>query len=346
MNSPLELMNNVLAQQTQAAHFPSPICTTDPTLAAEDLIRNKLPPVLRISHIELRTLPDQRIQYVAVLAHHQCSIRVDWIAQQIDKKLKPRQLVEIKHAFYSEFDSGSLRIRRLQPVNMPRKDINVFETVEPTWVKDPALVRRAISLFNQLPLPLAHLVNAVFWDGDVFHKYCVGPSSLHHHHNDLVGNFKHSIDVAERCLKHAQLEKLANPGLLVAAALLHDAGKVEEYQLNRSRTSFEMTNRGKQVGHRITIVEMLAVARTKLVQIDDDLYLTLMNMLTALEGAPRYYGYREPCSVECQILSLADRLSGTDDIAARQGKGSNVGFIGPHDYGFAKTFVTPKPVIP
>ena len=42
--------------------------------------------------------------------------------------------------------------------------LNLFATVLLSWVRDRALPKRAAKLWEALPLPYRHLLNAIFWD--------------------------------------------------------------------------------------------------------------------------------------------------------------------------------------
>jgi 3'-5' exoribonuclease len=142
----------------------------------------------------------------------------------------------------------------------------------------------------------------------------MGPSSLQGHHNDWNGNFRHSVEVAEHAAMLGNRCPRANPALLVAAALLHDAAKADEYRYDRTRSRFNLSERGELIGHRDTLIEWLAVARAMArVTIANELYLSLIHVINATR-APSWVGLRDPRCIEAEILSMADRLSGQDDV--------------------------------
>ena len=180
-----------------------------------------------------------------------------------------------------------IRIDRLLPAERPLANVNLFEMVLPNWIKDRDLVRRAAALWAELPPSLAHLVNAILWDGQRFERFVTGPASLYGQHRGRNGNFRHSVEVAEVTRDLGRKSLRANIPLLIAGGLLHDAGKADTYCYDRCGNGFRLSDRGARVGHRPTLIEWLALAHEcGRVILPDDLYLALLQMIHALWGMP------------------------------------------------------------
>lgn len=81
----------------------------------------------------------------------------------------------------------------------------LFEKILPGWVKDQDPVRRAAALWESLPSPLGHLVNAVLRDSDHPHCFVTGPTSVHGHYNERCRNFRQRLAVAERAGRLGQV---------------------------------------------------------------------------------------------------------------------------------------------
>jgi len=95
----------------------------------------------------------------------------------------------------------------------------------------------------------------------------------------------------------------------MAAGFLHDAGKAVEYNSwhNGKRG---VTDRGRLIGHRHTVLEWIAVAMAiNRIQLHEQQYLSLLHALNCGKGA-EWLGDREPSTPEATLLSMADRLSG------------------------------------
>lgn len=281
-----------------------------------DLVVELLPLCFRIQSITRLPLDALNTMNRATLFHEQAVLTVEWPSRQVDTRLAVGALVAIRWLGRPVCNGGAVRISRIVALERPLPALNLFDTVPHGWVNQRLLLRRATAMWNALSRPMQHLFNAVMWDGGRFRRYLVGPSSVSGHHNSQNGNLTHCIEVAERAVALAGSEKLACPDVLIAAALLHDAGKADEYCRINGR--LQLTPRGKLVGHRHTIIEWIAAARAQpSVVVPEWHYLALIHALTCAKGAPPWLGLREPQSIDAAILSVADRLSGQSELMER-----------------------------
>jgi len=276
-----------------------------------------MPRVMRILSIEHEQQSGGWFRSRAVLFHQRCSICVEWASITIDNDLSKHALAEIRHEPVVQSVDGALLIHRLVPACHTIRSFNIFETIPFSWSKDRELVSRAVALWRELPAPLAGFVTSIFWDGPRFHRFVMGPSSIGDHHVGWSGNFRHSVDVAEHARDIGQKTPLADTSLLIAAGLLHDAAKADEYCYDRKRRAFRMSARGELVGHRDTLIEWMGVARASVGDlIPEETYLALLHIINATK-APPWLGLRDPRCLEAEILSMVDRLSGMGDIYQR-----------------------------
>lgn len=285
-------------------------------LPSSDSLVDKLPAILRIQSIVRLPFDMRHTLNRAVLFHEQASLTVEWVTRHVDVRLTAGSLVSVRWLGRPVSRGGAIRISRIVLLDRPDPALNPFDTIPTSWVVERDLVKRAAALWELLPRPFRHLFNAIFWRGDRFYRYLTGPSSLTGHHAERFGNLRHSIEVAERAIDLATRETRVHPGVLILAALLHDAGKADEYRLGRRQ--IELSDRGRLVGHRLTVLEWIAVARALYrVIIPEAHYLGLVHALTSARGVPAWLGLREPQSMEAVILSAADRLSGQSDLMVR-----------------------------
>ena len=288
MNSPMipEAIRRA-AQAPVASAVAIAVAGAFPGDTTSNRVIELMPSTLRIQSIDRAPNPGGGIVNRATLYHRRATIRVDWITQHVDTRLHRYGLATIQHAQTVRSTNGVIRIDRLLPADRPLAHVNLFEMVLPEWIKDRNLVRRAAALWAELPRPLAHLVNATLWDGRRFERFVTGPASLHGQHRGRNGNFRHSVEVAEMTRDLGRKSLGANIPLLIAAGLLHDAGKADTYRYDRYGHGFRLSDRGARIGHRPTLIEWLALAREcGRVILPDDLYLALLQMIHTLWGMP------------------------------------------------------------
>ena len=149
----------------------------------------------------------------------------------------------------------------------------------------------------------------------------------------------HTTQVAQIVLDLAKQYPQANPGLALAAAFLHDVGKSEEYV--PWATGWGMTDRGKLIGHRHTVIEWVSVALSlNRIALPKEYHLSLMHALTCAPNS-EWLGIRAPATPEATLLSMADRLSGESDIV-RSLANQNGGWGSAHPHRKAKPFTVPE----
>jgi 3'-5' exoribonuclease len=200
-------------------------------LPQPDHVIDRLPPVFRIQSIERLPFDERNLLNVAVVFHERAVLRVEWLCRHPDSRLTAGSLVSIRWLGRPTSTLGAIRIARLVKLERPEASLNPFDTVPHAWVRDRELVARAGRFWEGLGRPLQHLFNAVFWDHHRFQRYLEGPSSLQGHHNGRNGNFRHALEVAERARTLGSHHAEVHLPVLIAASLLHDAGKAEEYQV-------------------------------------------------------------------------------------------------------------------
>lgn len=289
--------------------FPAPS-------AAMDLVVEKLPPVFRIQSIERFPFDHKNVRSRATLYHDRAAFKVEWLSSHVDPRLTVGGLVAVRWCGRPVSLEGAVRIARLVLLEKPDPEINLFENIPHRWVRDRNLAKRGAALWEALPRGFRHLFNAVFWDGGRFQRYVTGPNLLNGYQHTPGGNLRHSIEVAERALELAASDAAACARVLILAALLHDAGKADEYRMVQQ--GVELSDRGRLVGHRHTVIEWIAAARAcyRVIVPEAD-YLALLHALTCVKGAPPWLGLREPQRVDATILQVADHLAVQRELRGR-----------------------------
>ncbi len=313
-------MSQDIVHYSEARDMPTPAniwcgrSGDEPIVPAEHVWAREMPSLFRLVSMGYSQVAPRRFSCNATLFAGGQDMRVQWECSQPDIRLNPGVLVGIRWLPRTLSIAGEIRIGRLVLLEIPEAGAELFKTVPPAWVGDGALLARAAALLEQLSPPLRHLFNAIFWHGRRFHRFLCGPASVAGHHSDIGGNFRHAVEVAELCARLAETRERIAIDVLLLAALLHDAGKADEYDFDRRRQVFVMSERGALVGHRHTVIEWLAAAlATRRILLPEIKHLGLLHCLTAGVGAD-FLGIRRPATLEAKILSVADRLSGDSDL--------------------------------
>lgn len=281
-----------------------------------------LPRVFRLALIEHEKEGERQTRYTATLFHEKAALRVCWVTGTPNPRLKLGELVSPRWFGASSYENGAIRISRLVPMERPDTWLNLFYTVPHGWVKDRELIERAAKLVDALPRPYRHLFNAIFWDGERFKRFCTLQSSRYGHHSDENGSLRHAVEVAEAMRDHCKTMGKGSMALCILAGLLHDAGKADEYRLTPSG-EWALTDRGKLLGHKITVIEWVAEAHAKWnLMLPESHYMALMHCLAASINAPDWLGMGRPATPEAALLSGMEKPSGMEELIRRTAPGS------------------------
>ena len=157
--------------------------------------------------------------------------------------------------------------------------------------------------------PWKDLVSSVLGEAAIRKKISVAPAAKAMHHARAGGLLEHSLSVARLCLKAAGHYKM-DKHLLLAAALLHDIGKLEE--MNGDPLSTEYTLNGNLLGHLFQGLIMLEpfLERTGISAKDKDLF---RHLIASHHGSVEFGTVWMPGSPEAHALHFADDLDAKMD---------------------------------
>jgi 3'-5' exoribonuclease len=135
-------------------------------------------------------------------------------------------------------------------------------------------------------------------------KLRIWPAAQTVHHAYRSGFLEHILSVARSALTLGASYG-ANQDLLTAGALLHDIGKLEELEYDRS-TSY--TRDGNLVGHVTLGTMMVRAAMTAIPDFPDVLRSQVEHLIVSHHGHKEFGAPVEPMTIEAMILSAADDL--------------------------------------
>ncbi|HBN09979.1 MAG TPA: hypothetical protein DD435_15505 [Cyanobacteria bacterium UBA8530] len=130
------------------------------------------------------------------------------------------------------------------------------------------------------------------------------PAAKFHHHAYLGGLLEHSLAVAKRALGMA-LEGHLNRDLILAGALLHDIGKIEEYSFI---DSIEIVEIGNLAGHIALGYYMVRRAISRIPDFPSELATQLLHLILSHHGRNEWGSPVEPATSEALIVSAADLI--------------------------------------
>lgn len=153
---------------------------------------------------------------------------------------------------------------------------------------------------------LSAVVRRVFSEAGFMKRFTSCPASQSYHHAYIGGLLEHTVGVATLCRSLCDLYPHADADLLLAGALLHDIGKVDELQYT---TGIEYTDDGRMIGHVVLGERRVRAAIDALGNaVPHETATRLSHVLLAHHGELEWGSPKRPCTLEALMLHHADNL--------------------------------------
>lgn len=196
------------------------------------------------------------------------------------------QIDKIRAAEEHEFDHGELL--PTSQVSTEEMEIGISKLIE--------------SMTDQ---ELKRLTSAVIFDPEIKPLYFQVPGGTLWHHPYLAGLAEHSLSMAQVATKMAEHYQFLDRSLLVAGALLHDIGKIDELQVG---SGFSYSVSGRLYGHIVMGYEIVKEKAIELELDEDENVIKLLHMLLSHQGKKEYSVPVEPCFEEAFVLYFIDEI--------------------------------------
>jgi 3'-5' exoribonuclease len=151
---------------------------------------------------------------------------------------------------------------------------------------------------------IKQLLTDIFDDQEFLTAFIKSPAAKNWHHNYAGGLLEHTIAVAVIC-DFAAHHYPVDRDILIAGALLHDAGKVEEYSM---KAAIDFTNIGRLIGHITIADEMVTRKAAAIDAFPAEILLKLRHLILSHHGEYEKGAVRLPQTLEAIVLHYADNL--------------------------------------
>ncbi len=174
--------------------------------------------------------------------------------------------------------------------------------IDPLWqalqrfvagVKDPDLSRLLRRVFPDPP------------GTDTAARFRQAPGGKSMHHDYIGGLLEHTVSVAGICSFLATHYEGVDGDLLVAGALLHDIGKVNELAYEGA---FEYTDEGRLLGHLYMGAEWVSSECGKIEGFPAEKAMLLKHLILSHHGELEYGSPKRPKTLEAVILHFVENM--------------------------------------
>ncbi len=225
-------------------------------------------------------------------------------AERVAAIMEGQTIVKVDGKTEKFKDRLQIRIQRIRPANPAEYDL---ADMRPSTSRDVAMMMTCIdavlkSIGNPYLAELAHH----FFDQEGFRKtFQEAPAGVRIHHAYLGGLLEHTYEILQLAPALLDLYPEIDRDLLMTGILLHDIGKLQEYEWE---CDFGFTDQGRLLGHVILGTQQLSQAIASQPDFPQDLAFRLQHMILAHHGRYEFGSPRRPKTMEAIALHHLEYL--------------------------------------
>lgn len=210
------------------------------------------------------------------------------------------------NGFIEEFNNTlQLNIKRLRLAE-PKDEITSEDFLPKSTRNFLEMQSEFFEIINSIKnTHIKNLLNIIF-SGDTLNKFFRSPAGKSWHHSYIHGLLEHTIEIVKICELVSSFHKEINRDLLIAGALLHDLGKIEELSYS---SNFDYTDKGKLLGHIMIGASIVEKATSSINNFPENIKTELLHLILSHQGKLEFASPVEPKTLEAIVLYQADELS-------------------------------------
>lgn len=152
---------------------------------------------------------------------------------------------------------------------------------------------------------LRGLVGSFMADHDFISRFKKAPAAKLFHHSYLGGLLEHTLSVSQLAVIAARHYPELDGDLLLAGAILHDIGKIEELSFERT---IGYSDQGRLLGHIVLGIMMLEERVSPIKDFPSELAIRLKHLILSHHGEFDFGSPKRPKFLEAFALHLIDDL--------------------------------------
>ena len=151
---------------------------------------------------------------------------------------------------------------------------------------------------------IKNFLDTLFTDKSFVDSFKTSPASMYLHHGWIGGLLEHTLDVLKICVNVLNSHKSLDRDLVIAGAIIHDIGKIQEFEVG---SSIKVSEEGMLLGHISIGLEKISKMLDKL-DIDKTIKLKLKHIILSHHGNLEYGSPKLPAFPEALLIYYADEL--------------------------------------
>jgi len=226
-------------------------------------------------------------------------------ADQLLEQCRAGTLIRLQGQSQSYKGVLQLRVDHLEKVELPEEEMGLFIPATKGDIKAMGgeIIKLSKSIENE---HYQELVLAFFNNRTIFNLFKKAPAAKAMHHACFGGLLEHTLGVARLADSISAIYPAIDRSLLMAGALLHDIGKLTEFDYETY--PYNYSDRGRLVGHMVLGIEMIQEQVAKLSAFPEDAAIRLKHLILAHHGRHEFGSPALPMMLEAFVLHFLDDL--------------------------------------
>ncbi len=164
------------------------------------------------------------------------------------------------------------------------------------------LVKRMDSITTDY---LKALIDAFFKDKEFVNKFKTAPAAKKMHHAYIGGLLEHTLSMTSLADKIAGHYSGIDRDLLIAGAILHDIGKVDEFEY---QSKIDYSDKGRLLNHIVIGLKMVDEKLSEIKHFPEDQMLLLKHLIVSHHGTREFGSPEPPKTIEAVLLNYIDEI--------------------------------------
>jgi len=195
-------------------------------------------------------------------------------------------------------------IKKMEPFSPDRIDPSDFlpKTSRDIEGMFERLVKRTDSITTDY---LKALIDAFFKDKDFVKKFKTAPAAKKMHHAYIGGLLEHTLSMVSLADKIAGHYSGINRDLLLSGAILHDIGKIDEFEY---QFKIDYSDKGRLLNHIVIGIKMVDEKLSGIEHFPEDQMLLLKHLIVSHHGTREFGSPEPPKTIEAVLLNYIDEI--------------------------------------
>lgn len=201
-------------------------------------------------------------------------------------------------------DALQLVVKKMAPVNADSVDPSDF--LPATGRNVDQMFQKLVALTDAMEEEHLKSLLGAFWDDEDFvRQFKTAPAAKKMHHAYIGGLLEHTLSVALLAEKIAGHYSGIDTDLLLTGAILHDIGKVREFEYSRR---LDYSDEGRLLSHIVIGIQMIEEKISMAGNFPGDLALLLKHLVVSHHGSREFGSPEVPKTIEAVLLNYIDEI--------------------------------------